>query len=107
MEYGQVDRVFAGREPAAEPWGEPLAAARREFAEELGQPAPDGHVLELGDVRQRSGKRVRAWALEGDFDVAQVRSNTCVVAWPPRSGRMIEVPLGAVERHGHLRRDQF
>ena len=45
-----------------------LAAARREFEEELGSPAPPGEPLELGEIRQRSGKRVRAWALAGDLD---------------------------------------
>ncbi len=52
---------------------EPLAAARREFAEEIGRPAPDGDPIDLGEVRQRSGKRVRAWALPGDLDVCRDR----------------------------------
>ena len=71
---------------------EALAAARREFEEELGSPPPEGAVHELGEVRLRSGKRVVAWALEGDFDAATARSNTFVIEWPPRSGRRIEVP---------------
>jgi len=71
---------------------EPLAAARREFVEELGVPVPGGEVLDLGEVRQRSGKLVQAWALEGDLDATAIRSNTCLVQWPPRSGRQIEVP---------------
>jgi predicted NUDIX family NTP pyrophosphohydrolase len=71
---------------------EPLVAARREFAEELGVPAPDGEPLDLGEIRQRSGKLVRAWAVEGDLDASAIRSNTCLVQWPPRSGRQIEVP---------------
>jgi predicted NUDIX family NTP pyrophosphohydrolase len=70
-----------------------LAAARREFAEELGSPAPDGaEPLDLGEITQRAGKRVRAWALEGDLDASAIVSNTCQVQWPPRSGRMIEIP---------------
>ena len=46
----------------------PLAAALREFAEELGHAAPDGPVIELGEIRQKGGKRVIAFAMEGDFD---------------------------------------
>jgi predicted NUDIX family NTP pyrophosphohydrolase len=71
---------------------EPLAAARREFAEELGTPAPDGEALELGEIRQKSGKRVQAWALPGDLDAAQIQSNTFSMQWPPRSGRLQEFP---------------
>jgi predicted NUDIX family NTP pyrophosphohydrolase len=70
----------------------PLDAARREFSEELGLPVPDGEAIDLGEVRQRSGKRVRAWGLAGDLDPAEVRSNTCLVEWPPRSGRRLEIP---------------
>ena len=69
-----------------------LAAARREFAEELGSPPPDGETIDLGEITQRAGKRVRAWALEGDLDASAIVSNTCEVQWPPRSGRMIEIP---------------
>jgi predicted NUDIX family NTP pyrophosphohydrolase len=71
---------------------DPLLAARREFAEELGSPAPDGETVDLGEIKQRAGKRVRAWALEGDLDASAIVSNTCEVQWPPRSGRMIEIP---------------
>lgn len=71
---------------------DPLAAARREFAEELGSPPPAGEPLPLGEVRQRSGKRVIAWAIEGEFDADSAHSNTCEVEWPPRSGRLIEIP---------------
>jgi predicted NUDIX family NTP pyrophosphohydrolase len=71
---------------------DPLTAARREFAEELGTPAPDGAALELGEIRQKSGKRVRAWALAGDLDAEQIRSNTFSMQWPPRSGRIQEFP---------------
>jgi len=79
------------------PKGEPTAgesdeaAARREFAEETGF-AADGPLLPLGEVVQRSGKIVVAYALAGDCDPAQLRSNTCEVEWPPRSGRRIEIP---------------
>ena len=75
-----------------EPGEDPLAAARREFGEELGSPAPAGEPIELGEIRQKSGKRVRAWALEGDLDVDTVSSNTFLLPWPPRSGRTQEFP---------------
>jgi predicted NUDIX family NTP pyrophosphohydrolase len=75
-----------------EPDEAPLAAARREFAEELGSVAPDGEALDLGEVRQRSGKVVSAWAQRGDLDADAITSNTCMVQWPPRSGREIEIP---------------
>jgi predicted NUDIX family NTP pyrophosphohydrolase len=71
---------------------DPLAAARREFEEELGIAPPEGPVDDLGEVRQKSGKLVRAWALAGDLDVAGVHSNTFEFEWPPRSGKMIEIP---------------
>jgi predicted NUDIX family NTP pyrophosphohydrolase len=68
------------------------AVARREFEEETGHAAPDGEALHLGDVRQKGGKVVEAWALEGDLDPAAARSNTFPLEWPPRSGRWITVP---------------
>jgi predicted NUDIX family NTP pyrophosphohydrolase len=71
---------------------DPLAAARREFEEELGTPPPDGEALDLGAVRQKSGKLVHAWALEGELDATAAKSNTFMLEYPPRSGRMVEVP---------------
>jgi predicted NUDIX family NTP pyrophosphohydrolase len=71
---------------------DPLAAARREFAEELGSEPPPGDLADLGEVRQRSGKLVRAWALAGDLDASEISSNRFELEWPPRSGRMIEIP---------------
>ena len=72
---------------------DPLATARREFAEEIGVPAPHGPVLDLGEVRQASGKRVRVFALRADgFVVDEVRSNTVQVELPRGSGRLVEVP---------------
>ncbi len=71
---------------------EPLAAARREFAEETGSAAPAGPVIDLGEVRQSAGKRVRAFAVEGDFEPETLRSNTVTLEWPPRSGRTAEFP---------------
>ena len=69
----------------------PEAAARREFFEELGAEAT-GTLAPLGSVRQRSGKHVEAFALEGDFEVAALRSNTFETEWPPHSGRMNTYP---------------
>ncbi|MBF6619871.1 MAG: NUDIX domain-containing protein [Patulibacter sp.] len=70
----------------------PLDAARREFAEELGLLAPAGPAIDLGEVRQKSGKRVRCWAIEGDLDPAAIVPGTFELAWPPRSGRTMVVP---------------
>ncbi len=71
---------------------DPLAAARREFAEELGTPAPATAAIDLGEIRQKSGKVVHAWAVEGDLDAAGIHSNTVEIEWPPRSGRTLEIP---------------
>lgn len=73
---------------------EPLACALREFEEELGSALEHdpGSLLPLGEVRQRNGKLVTAWAAEGDLDAAAVRSNTFTMEWPPRSGRTREFP---------------
>src|SRR4051812_18303410 len=70
---------------------DPEAGARREFQEELGV-AVSGRLLPLGQVRQRAGKIVHGYALEGDLDVSTVRSNEITIELPPRSGRMIQVP---------------
>ena len=78
-----------GEYPADE---DPLAAARREFEEELGTPPPPGDAVDLGEIRQKGGKLVRAFALVGDLDVADITSNTFPLEWPPRSGETIEVP---------------
>jgi predicted NUDIX family NTP pyrophosphohydrolase len=71
---------------------DPLAAARREFEEELGMAPPDAEPSDLGEIRQKSGKRVRAFALPGDVDASSIVSNTCEFEWPPRSGKIIEIP---------------
>jgi predicted NUDIX family NTP pyrophosphohydrolase len=71
---------------------DPLAAARREFAEELGSPPPDGVPIALGDVTQPGGKVVTVWALEGDFDAAAAVSNTFTMEWPRGSGQLKEFP---------------
>ncbi len=66
-------------------------AARREFREELGFPA-GGELVPLGRIRQKGGKIVEAFALEGDLDAAAIRSNQFALEWPPRSGRMQSHP---------------
>jgi len=71
---------------------EPLAAALREFAEEMGRPAPDGPTVELGEFRQPSGKRVIAFARAADFDAGEISGNTFEMEWPPRSGRRQSFP---------------
>ena len=76
---------------------EPLAAARREFEEETGFPAPENSFA-LGEVKQAGGKIVTAWAAAGDCDPDKLVSNHFQVEWPPRSGRMIDVP--EVDRGG-------
>jgi len=71
------------------------AAALRELDEELGRGAPElatGELIELGSIRQRAGKVVEAWAAEGEFDPAELDSNTFEMEWPPKSGREVEFP---------------
>jgi len=70
---------------------EPLVAAQREFAEETGGTS-HGPFIPLTAIRQRAGKTVHAWAFEGDFDPALLRSNKFTVEWPPRSGQQREFP---------------
>ena len=73
------------------PGEDPLAAARREFAEETGLPAA-GPFVALGAIRQRGGKRVDAWAAPGDFDPASLNSVEFELEWPPRSGARRRFP---------------
>ncbi|MEU0333531.1 NUDIX domain-containing protein [Streptomyces sp. NPDC006193] len=76
---------YEPREPAWE-------AARREFREELGLPPPDGEAVPLGEVVQRNGKIVTAWAVEADLDPAAIDPGTFTMEWPPRSGRRQRFP---------------
>ncbi len=71
---------------------DPLACALREFEEELGTPLEADAPIELGTIVQRGGKRVTAWAVEGDLDPSTAHSNTFTMEWPPRSGRQQEFP---------------
>ncbi len=75
-------------ETGEEPWD----VARREFEEETGHRPPDGPAIDLGEITQKGGKVVVAWALEGELDPTAARSNTFPLQWPPRSGRWITVP---------------
>jgi predicted NUDIX family NTP pyrophosphohydrolase len=75
-----------------EPGADPLAAARREFEEELGSPPPPVVFHELGNVTQPGGKLVTAWAGEADFEAAGAVSNTFELEWPPRSGQIQSFP---------------
>ena len=75
-----------------EPEEDPLATALREFEEEVGRPAPAGVPISLGEIKQRSGKVITAFALECDFEVAAVVSNTFTLEWPRGSGTLQEFP---------------
>jgi predicted NUDIX family NTP pyrophosphohydrolase len=66
-----------------------LEAAKREFTEETSI-SPSEPFIDLGEIRQKSGKRVHAWAFERDGDLPQLKSNMFRIEWPPRSGRMNE-----------------
>lgn len=68
-----------------------LAAAKREFEEETGY-RPTGKFITLGEARQAGGKLVRIFAVEGDWDVSKLRSNTFTMQWPPKSGGMAAFP---------------
>jgi predicted NUDIX family NTP pyrophosphohydrolase len=94
---GEVDESFSSKlEDAAL-----LEVARREFAEELGPEiasqlssaiSDEAPLISLGEIRQKSGKIVHAWAVEADCDLSQTRSSTFTVEWPPRSGKQREFP---------------
>ena len=70
---------------------DPLDAAQREFLEETGLRA-SGELHSLGEIRQAGGKLVTAWAFQGDLDPQMLRSNTFIMEWPPRSGKMVDFP---------------
>ena len=73
--------------------GEELeAVARREFQEETGHAVPAGPLVPLGEIRQKSGKVVHAWGVEGNLDPARAVSNTFQMEWPPNSGRLQSFP---------------
>ena len=76
---------------------DPLAAAKREFTEEVG-PSIDGEFTALGEFKLPSGKRLSVWAVEGDLDAASITSNLFEMEWPPRSGKQAQFP--EVDRAG-------
>jgi predicted NUDIX family NTP pyrophosphohydrolase len=95
-----------------EPDENPLDAARREFEEETGFQTR-GKYIDLGSIKQKSGKIVSAWAIEGNCDPNQLTSNTCEIEWPPHSGRRLEIPevdrgrwFSISEAHGYIREEQ-
>jgi predicted NUDIX family NTP pyrophosphohydrolase len=77
---------------------DPQAVALREFQEETGQPPPTVDLVALGEIRQKGGKVVTAWAAPGDLDPEAITSNTFKLQWPPNSGRWRTVP--EVDRAG-------
>jgi predicted NUDIX family NTP pyrophosphohydrolase len=70
---------------------EPLTAAQREFEEETGQTIK-GNFIKLQPVKQKSGKVVQAWAVEGDIDHEAIKSNLFEIEWPPKSGKRVSFP---------------
>nr|WP_067059119.1 NUDIX domain-containing protein [Mucilaginibacter sp. L294] len=81
---------------------EPLVAAQREFEEEVGKPI-NGNFIKLQPIKQKSGKVVHAWAVEGDIDHEQITSNLFEIEWPPKSGKMASFP--EVDRAGWFTAD--
>ena len=71
---------------------DPQETAKREFKEELGLDPPAGEWVDLGTIKQKNNKVVRAWAAEGDFDIRNTISNSVTIEWPPRSGQMQDFP---------------
>ncbi|MCV7386012.1 NUDIX domain-containing protein [Mycolicibacter longobardus] len=90
-----------GEQPDGE---DPWQTARREFVEEIGLDPPDGERLDLGVVQQAGGKVVTVFAVHGDLDVTDARSNTFQLEWPPRSGQLREFP--EVDRVGWFSPEQ-
>jgi predicted NUDIX family NTP pyrophosphohydrolase len=82
---------------------EALAAAQREFTEETGQTI-NGNFIKLTPIRQKSGKTVHAWAVEGDIDHEHIVSNHFEIEWPPRSGRQTSFP--EIDRAGWFTIDE-
>lgn len=85
------DGVWTIPKGNVEPGEDLLAAATREFTEETGL-VPAEPFLSLGEIRQRSGKRVHAWAFRGTCEPASIRSNSFEIEWPPKSGKREKFP---------------
>lgn len=71
---------------------DPFEVAKREFEEEIGQPAPKGKYIKLGEIKQPNDKIVTAWAIEKDLGQVETNSNTFIIEWPPRSGKQESFP---------------
>jgi predicted NUDIX family NTP pyrophosphohydrolase len=71
---------------------DPTEAAKREFQEEIGQPVPAGEFIELGHTKNKSGKTIYVWAVEGNLDATNITSNTFIMEWPPHSGQQQKFP---------------
>jgi len=71
---------------------QPFEAAKREFNEEIGQAAPEGTYIDLGQFKRSDGKLISAWAVAGDIDVSKLVSNTFDLEWPPDSGQKQAFP---------------
>lgn len=90
--WAKKERGWSIPKGEIDPGEEPLDTARREFREEVGIEPPPGAPIHLGEVTQKSGKRVLAWAIEGDLNPFDQVSVTCRIEWPPKSGKTIEIP---------------
>lgn len=82
---------------------DPLIAAQREFEEEVGKPIT-GNFIKLQPVKQKSGKVVHAWAVEGDIDHQNIVSNMFEMEWPPKSGKRASFP--EIDRAGWFNIDE-
>ncbi len=71
---------------------DPTSAARCEFEEEIGQKAPEGELIELGEIKRADGKVIKVWAVEGDVDTSHITSSLFDLEWPPRSGKIQQFP---------------
>lgn len=71
---------------------DPLSVAAREFQEEIGQTAPSGGTVYLGEIKRPDGKAIKTWAIRGDYNVETVKSNLFDLEWPPRSGNIQQFP---------------
>jgi len=101
---GEVDPVDPGYQHTA----------RREFEEEVGHPVPPAPLIELGSIRQKGGKVVYAWAVEGDIDPATMTSNSIEFEWPPFSGKIKRFPevdqwvyYGPEDARAHIKEAQI
>jgi predicted NUDIX family NTP pyrophosphohydrolase len=86
------DGVWTIPKGELDPGEDELAAAHREFAEEMGSAPPDGDPVPLGETVQSNGKIAVVWALEGDLDASAAVCNLFEMEWPPKSGRMQSFP---------------